>query len=157
VFVCLSFFQLGSKGGGAGVMPPSQRSGPPLPTPNEIFCKCIWTNGMKKFLCQKLHICTYNRPNFSGGQPPFRDPWSPNYLLPSQLQVLEPPLPSVFVGPEPFQNESVVVYLYLYGQSCSGGLVSKAVRTFYIFASESKKKRATFYVYSSCCVRFLER
>ena len=37
-------------------------------------------------LCQKLQICTYNRPNFSGDRPPFGDPWPP------KLQVLEPPL-----------------------------------------------------------------
>ena len=36
-------------------------------------------------LCQILHICTYNRPNFSGNWPPFGD------LSPPKLQVLEPP------------------------------------------------------------------
>ena len=42
-------------------------------------------------LCHKLHIRTYNRPNFSGDPPTFEDPWPP--LLPPKLQVLEPPLP----------------------------------------------------------------
>ena len=35
-------------------------------------------------LCQKLHICTYNRPNFSGDWPPSGTP--------APLQVLELPL-----------------------------------------------------------------
>ena len=41
-------------------------------------------------LCQKLHICAYNRQIFLGDRPPFRDLCP--LLLSPQLQVLEPPL-----------------------------------------------------------------
>ena len=44
-------------------------------------------------LSQKLHICTYNRRNFSGDRP-LRNPWHPNCMSPPlpKVEVLKPPL-----------------------------------------------------------------